>query len=85
MYSTIMKHYEDGKSLAVNTCKNCLWGKSFEEEIRFSIMDESNEKMVTDILKLQDILLSYCLGFWQGIAVYTATVGWQRNKWTTCI
>ena len=59
MYSTIMKHYEDRKkkfplSLAVNTCKNCLWGKSFEEDIRFFILDESNEK-ITDILKLQDI------------------------------
>ena len=36
-------------------CKNCLWGKSFQEEISFFILDESNEKIVMDRLKLQDI------------------------------
>ena len=36
-------------------------GKSFKEEIRFFILDESNEKIVTDILKLQDIFLKTIL------------------------
>ena len=42
-------------SLAVHTCKNCAMVKWFEEDIRFFILDESNEKIFMDILKLEDI------------------------------
>ena len=44
-------------SPGINMCKNCLSGKSFQEKIRFFILNESNEKIVMDVLKLQDIFL----------------------------
>ena len=42
-------------SLASQTCRNFLWGKWFEEDIRVYILDEHYEKFFTDIFKSEDI------------------------------
>ena len=60
-----MKHYEDGKSflqVQLFTHVRIVYGGSdFRKTLRFFILDESNEKFVTDILKLEDIFLKTIL------------------------
>ena len=48
-------------SLAFHTCKNCLWGKWFDEDIRVFIFDECYEMLVMDIFKLEYIFLKTIL------------------------